>query len=293
MDRVLDYISFFEAFAKAHVDIAHLSEIDYQIPSSSSTVQNPENYTRFKATHMERVFNSLANDSDAKYKAFMFIEMYDFGPYMKNNEMEYNYDGINGTVSVVQEATEDDITDENYKLDICEGVIQDVMGYMKQVADYSNSNDCHPLFQQAKLASMKASPDFNLLDTNAHGYTLDFTIIQFRPSGIRTGKFLPDFLSDSIQQSPSPVSFTPLTPATGGTLTISGPNLAGTQEVRICAVPYVPANCFRYGPDDFQIVGVQNNIEFTLPSEITAGNYTVQVKTELGSWVAMNTLQVL
>ncbi len=291
MGRVLDYIDFFRAFAEAHLDIAHLSQIDYPIPSATSTVQNATNNIRFKATHMERVFNALSNQSDAKYKAFMFVELYDFAPMLKNGNMELNYEALNGTVTVVQEATEDDEVEENNKTDICEGVISDLMDYLKQTGDYSNSNTCHPLFQQAELSRMKATPDFSLLDTNAHGYTLDFTIVQFRPTGIRTGKFRPGFLSDDLQQSPSPVTFSPSSAASGDTLTIVGPNLDGTEEVRLCPIPHVPANTIRRGPNDFTIVG--STVEFDIPAATPAGNYTVELKTQLGSWVAMGTLEVL
>lgn len=289
MAKVLDYIDFFEEFAKNHVDVAHLSPVDTPLMPAQSTVQDANATVRFKATFMERVFNTLANNTDAKYKAFLFLEFPDAQPWERRGEVDFNHFKYNATVTVVQEVEEDSEAEENKKIDICFGVVQDLAHYLAQSAAYEDG--CHPLLQDSDIREMRLLPEFHLFNGNAHGYTLEFTIVQFSQDLIRAGKFRSGFLSDRLSTSPSPLGFSPAQVGAGGTLTVSGVSLESTEEVRLCPVSGDAADCIRLGPG--VLTYVAPNLEAALPADLPAGNYTVEAKTDQGSWIAGGTLAVL
>ncbi len=287
MPRVLDYIDFFEQFARAHVDIATQSINDNPLPDPKSTAQNVDQSVRFVSTHMERVHDSLSNKSNAAYKAFMFLEMFDYMPISNDipvQQMEYH-----GAVSIVQEVEENNIEAENIKMNICDGIIKDLIDYLAQSAAFGEN--CHPFLQNVKVKQWKVVPEYNLLDTNAHGFTLEFSFSETRSGSIRVGKFRPNFLPADLITEESPLQFSPAAAPQGAAVTLTGPKLETAEEVRLCEATN-PNTCHRIGSDG--ITQSLPTISFNVP-EINAGEYTIEVYTAYGSWVAVGlfTVQVL
>lgn len=298
MLSVIEYSDFFRQFAKNHVDIAHKSIADNPLKAPQVTEQGVDRSDRFNTFDADRMSDSLSNNTNAKYKAYMFLWMFEYAPTTRDNNIPPRDFMYTGGVTVIQESEEGNYDQENTKLSICKGIIDDLIQYISQSSVNRDSENCHEFLRMVDVRKMNVIPEFNFLDTNAHGFTLQIHFTEFQSGDIRLGKFRPNFLEGGqFFEQDSPVQFSPSSEAPGGTVTISLPSidLSSTSEVRLYKTTdteFTQAIRLPKGTGAGTFLYNVPNLEATLPTSITSGDYYIEIYTDNGSWISTDLLTV-